>query len=99
MRDRIRHLEFYGFDYDSTLAKNKWMFPISDVVEVVNEKYDVVVIDGWKEPADGETACECCDLTFTEKDDCGCECLSINDVGELTNLDCGCDRLTISDEG
>ena len=39
MKKKVRTLEFYGFDYDSTMLRDKDYFPVSDVKEIENMKY------------------------------------------------------------
>ena len=43
MKKKVRTLEFYGFDYDSTMLRDKDYFPVSDVKEIENMKYIIPV--------------------------------------------------------
>ena len=43
MKKKVRTLEFYGFDYNSTMLREKDYFPVSKVKEVKNMKYIVPV--------------------------------------------------------
>ena len=43
MKKKVRTLEFYGFDYDSTMLGDVDHFPVSKVKEVKNMKYIVPV--------------------------------------------------------
>ena len=36
---KVRTLEFYGYDYDSTMLREKDYFPVSKVKELKNMKY------------------------------------------------------------
>lgn len=37
--DKVRTLDFYGYDYDSTMLRDKDYFPVSKVKEIKNMKY------------------------------------------------------------
>ena len=39
MKKKVRTLEFYGFDPNSTMLRGDNYFPVSDVKEVDNAKY------------------------------------------------------------
>jgi hypothetical protein len=43
MKKKVRTLEFYGFDYNSTMLGDVDHFPVSKVKEVKNMKYIVPV--------------------------------------------------------
>ena len=50
MKDKVRTLEYYGFDYDSTMVKKdenyiNETFEISKVADIKNKKYTVVKED------------------------------------------------------
>ena len=47
MKDKVRTLEYYGYDYDSTMVKKNEnykdeTFQISKVKEIKNKKYTIV---------------------------------------------------------
>lgn len=39
MKKKVRTLDFYGFDGDSTMLREDFYFPISEVKEIKNMKY------------------------------------------------------------
>ena len=39
MKKKVRTLEFYGYDNDSTMLRYDNYFPVSDVKEIENMKY------------------------------------------------------------
>lgn len=45
MKKKVRTLEFYGYDYDSTMIREKDYYPVSKVKEVKNMKYILPVED------------------------------------------------------
>jgi len=52
-KNKVRTLDFYGFDGDSTMLRNSDYFPISDVKEIENMKY--IKIESKNESSDTET--------------------------------------------
>jgi hypothetical protein len=49
MKKKVRTLEFYGFDYDSTMLGDVDHFPVSKVKEVKNMKYVIPTEDEEEE--------------------------------------------------
>ena len=54
MKKKVRTLEFYGFDYDSTMLRYDNYFPVSDVKEIENMKY-IIPADEESEDTTGST--------------------------------------------
>ena len=56
MKKRVRTLEFYGYDNDSTMLRYDKYFPVSDVKEIENMKYIIPdEEDGESEDESGST--------------------------------------------
>jgi len=54
MKKKVRTLDFYGFDYDSTMLRYDNYFPVSDVKEIENMKY-IIPADEESEDTTGST--------------------------------------------
>ena len=54
MKKKVRTLEFYGYDYDSTMLRYDNYFPVSDVKEIENMKY-IIPADEESEDTTGST--------------------------------------------
>jgi hypothetical protein len=56
MKKKVRTLEFYGYDNDSTMLRYDNYFPVSDVKEIENMKYIIPdEEDGESEDESGST--------------------------------------------
>jgi hypothetical protein len=55
MKKRVRTLEFYGYDNDSTMLRYDNYFPVSDVKEIENMKYIIPDEEEESEDTTGNT--------------------------------------------
>jgi hypothetical protein len=55
MKKKVRTLEFYGYDNDSTMLRYDNYFPVSDVKEIENMKYIIPDEEEESEDTTGNT--------------------------------------------
>jgi hypothetical protein len=55
MKKKVRTLEFYGYDNDSTMLRYDNYFPVSDVKEIENMKYIIPDEEEESEDTTGST--------------------------------------------